>query len=425
MYKKIGYFHHLDQDGTLLSFNEIELKLPKDNKKSIEIVKEVKKENLIKKYFNHLNSGITPLVLNPEIPDSKTDSLLNVLEKDSNSYSSLSHITCSSGTTSHNGPIKTFSFPIQRPLSNSRAHYASLQVNEPIKVLFPMPLTHSFGVVIGMLGTVEMGHSLYTFQETPRNDVLLNVIDDQEIDLLYLTPTLTRLLLKHLKRKKISNSKKIKISIGAAHIYKSEILELMKHFPNAQIFYTYGLSEVGPRVSTLDCGTLDKNQMSNIEEEVLPIGRPLNGVELQIKDKLLHVKSIYTNTNIDQEVFFNTMDEASSDSKNTFLRGRTDNTINFAGVNIYPQEMEPIINRILELSSVLIAMPSKLYGEIPVLVIEATKENENDFSTKDFIDKLSLEVSTKIHPQRIVFLRNFPRTSMGKIKRKNIQSLIS
>lgn len=425
MYKKIGYFHHLDQDGKLLSINEVELKLPKENKNIIEIVKEENKENLIEKYFNHLNNGITPLVLNPEIPESKTNDILKRLNVNSHNHRELSHITCSSGTTSHNGPIKTFSFPIERPLLNSRAHYASLEVKESTRILFPMPLTHSFGIVIGMLGTVEMGHELYTFQETPRNDVLLKIIDDKEIDLLYLTPTLARLLLKHLKRKKLTIKREIKISIGAAHIYKSEVLELMKHFPSAQIYYTYGLSEVGPRVSTLNCGSLDKNNMSNISEEILPIGTPLNGVEFQIKDKLLHVKSVYTNTNIDQKDFFNTMDEASSDSINTFLRGRTDNTINFAGVNIYPQEIEPVINKILELNSVLIAMPSKLYGEIPVLVIEATKDIEKDFSTKEFIKNLSLEVSTKIHPQRIIFVSEFPRTSMGKIKRKSILSLIS
>jgi long-chain acyl-CoA synthetase len=424
MLNKKGFFHFLDQDGQQIQSREFEISIENPKCEKFQVLSIADKEELVSTYINCLNNSITPIIVNPDIPKTKSDELSKRFEEFHYEKMKIGHVTCSSGTTSSGGPIKAFHFELESPLANSRAHYSSLNIETSANILFPMPLTHSFGVVVGILGTLELSHNLYTFNETPKNDILIKAIAENDIDLLYLTPTLARLLMKFMKRKKLKVEKDLKISIGAAHIYKSEILDLMNYFPNAELFYTYGLSEVGPRVSTLQCGKLNDNNLDRLESETLPIGEALKGIQLEIIESTLYVKSDYANTAIKGQSY-NTQDEASTLGHDIFLRGRADNTINFAGVNIYPQEIEPIINKLTERKSVLIGMPSKLQGEVPILVIEASTGFQQSFDQTKFIEALSLEVPSNFHPQRIYFLEKFPTTNMGKIKRKQILAEIS
>jgi len=422
--QKEGTYIILNQEGSQETTLVKSLNRTNSKAKSIQIICQENKAELIEDYFTCLNSQITPIIVNPGIPSEKLKQLEAKLLENHYDNSPLGHVTCSSGTTSSNGPIKAFHFELDRPIENSQAHYKSLEIDDSKKILFPMPLTHSFGVVVGLLGTQCFGHKLYTFNTTPKNNILLEAIENNDIEVLYLTPTLARLLMKFMKRKKLTINRSLKISIGSAHIYKSELKELMNFFPHSDFYYTYGLSEVGPRVSTLKCGNKESNILEAITGETLPIGEALAGIKLDIIDNCLHVHSQYSNTGINSE-YFNTQDEAQSIDDRIYLRGRIDNTINFAGVNIYPQEIEPIINQITNKKCILLGMPSKLQGEVPVLVIEALNDFETSFDQKNFIQQLSKELPINFHPQRIFFLEEFPTTSMGKIKRKEVLTKIS
>ena len=120
------------------------------------------KEDFIKKYFEIKKEGHIPLILNPEIPQKKLIELAkekdsHVLKLDDNKViafespivdSPAGHILCSSGTTSKSGTQKSFFFSFPKPLKNANAHCESLNIKANKKVLFPLPITHSFGVVV-------------------------------------------------------------------------------------------------------------------------------------------------------------------------------------------------------------------------------------------------------------------------------------
>lgn len=432
---KKGFFYILDKEANqtgapLEAQIDLSTEALKQPSNKVSLLAHSDKEVLIREYFHCLNNQITPVIINPAIPQAKQDELRIRLENKTRP-NFMSHITCSSGTTSSDRPIKAFLFRLERPVKNGLAHYESLGISGAQNILFPMPLTHSFGVVIGMLSTVTMGHHLYTFNETPKNPQLISAIEEREIDLLYLTPTLARLLMKFMKRKKLTVERSMKISIGAAHIYKSEILELMNYFPNAEIFYTYGLSELGPRVSTLNCEKKGSTRLDLLTSETLPIGAPLAGVEMEIENGTLHVRSDYANEDIEDldQCYFNTQDMAEETNLGQdtliLLKGRADFTINFAGVNIYPQEIEPIMTSLVGHRNILLGLPSKLHGEIPVLVIEGDSSLEASFDQKKFIEDLSKQIIQDFLPQRIYFLETFPTTNMGKIKRQEILQKIT
>lgn len=98
--------------------------------------------------------------------------------------------------------------------------------------------------------------------------------------------------------------------------------------------------------------------------------------------------------------------------------GRTDNMINSGGIKIFPEELEDMLkNKIINQQFIITDLACSSYGRKVVLVIEG---NEFEF------DSTLLEVlERRKRPKQILFLKKFPRTESGKIKRNEIKQLIN
>lgn len=391
-----------------------------------------KKSQFLNSYFNTLANSQTPFVLNPNLTFedalifSKDVNAHNIISDDqttifeSSQEIPLGHITCSSGTTSTTGKIKRFSFSLEQITSNAKAHYHSLGVFKSSNILFPLPLYHSFGLVVGLIGASIFNHNTYTFEETPTSEVLIKTILDKDIDILYLTPALLRNFNRYLKRKKINISKEIIISIGAAHLYKSDLIDLKKSFPTAQIFYTYGLSELGPRVSTYKVPKLLENIKHH--NDLLPIGEVIDPrIKMEVRESQLEIRSPFSF--IPKAI--NTHDEVFQDiDNNIFILGRTDFTINFAGVNIYPEEVEAkLLPHLKDFEFIVTGLNSSLYGEVPVIILENSQNRE--INKQALLELCSKNLPEHLQINQIFIVEHFPRTAMGKIQRKHLKNLIN
>lgn len=385
-----------------------------------------------KNYQDIVFQGNIPLILNPAIPLDKLKEMSALLganelltnddhiKLENKSHGSVSgqHILCSSGTTSRGVVGKKFVFNIKAAIANGLAHLNSIGIHSPQKILLPMPVTHSFGLVGGLLASVYGGHSLYTLNSGAVNaSILLDAIRIHRIDHLYLTPSLLKMMVKFLKRSKSEAPKLSSISIGSSLLFTDDLLQLMSYFPKTKFYFTYGLTEMGPRAFTFAAGT-GENPLAFLKENPatpVPIGMPIEGIEYKIENDELLILSPYQSINFASD-FFATSDRADLTSVGVRVHGRMDFTIIKSGINIYPAEVEALLTEFSEvIDCALIPQKSESYGQVPVLLLYTTSASE-DLITR-VTDHLKINLPSAHLPSRIV-LRNkdFPRTSMGKIK---------
>lgn len=400
-------------------------------------------------FFSALGRGDTPVVINPRMPMEQAlrlaaDTGCSSLQIDSQTltlpHSVITpaqkghHIFCTSGTTSTEGLPKTFTFALANSVANARAHMASIDVveNGRSRILLPLPVTHTFGMVAGVIGALSYGADLFLTPATLSVQGLLAALDIHAIDTLYLTPSLALQLLNALNRKPLLRPLALaRISIGSSITHGHLLLGLMKHFPDTRFYVTYGLTEMGPRVSTFVAGSLSAPSpaLAGQEDAPAPLGTPLPGVELRIQADSLWIRSPYRATLLDglNEGYFNTQDQASVDEQGEIrIHGRQDDTIIRAGINIYPDDVESKLINIDGISALsLVASPSRLYGQVPTLVCETALGASHHPELEAAIHvRLKATLPDTHWPARIAFVTHIPRTALGKIQRKRVAQLL-
>lgn len=398
---------HFIKDNTIDS-TEIDLSLNICDQSELVLNKFLDKQAFLEQYINTLKNGNCSFIINPKIPQDIQEMITKKVEE---KYSALScgHILCSSGTTSKNGIPKSFYFPIERAIANANAHSESLDIKENQSILFPLPLSHSFGVVVGIWGSLVTDSNTYTFDKDFSVIDVLDALNAHQIDILYLTPSLARQIIKFAKRYKKEIHCPQKISIGSSILFYEDAIALKKIFPSSDLYYTYGLTEMGPRVSTF--------KLDNVENMsgLIPIGTPIDGVKMAGECEL-EVKSNHSALEFEGK-FIKTNDGIENTPLGPKILGRKDDTIIYQGINIYPSEIEPIL---LELEGiddvVIIGADSKLHGQVPVLVIKG------DIEQKEVLKRLGEFLPETHIPKKVYYVEEFPKTALGKIQKKVLKS---
>ena len=281
-----------------------------------------------------------------------------------------------------------------------------------------MPVTHSFGLVGGLLASVFAGHELFTMNANSATaSIILEAVKTHQIDHLYLTPSILKMMVKFLKRSKTPPPALSSVSIGSSLLLTDELLSLMSYFPQTRFYFTYGLTEMGPRAFTFFAGQGEKPHdfLRTHPQTPVPIGAPIRGVAYQLQEGELWIKSSYQASNL-ADGFYGTHDRADLTEAGVRVHGRMDFTIIKAGINIYPVEVEALLSEFSEIiDCALIPQKSESYGQVPVLLLYTPSMNE------DLVEQVSDHLKKNLPPGHLpsrIVLRNkdFPRTSMGKIK---------
>jgi O-succinylbenzoic acid--CoA ligase len=97
------------------------------------------------------------------------------------------------------------------------------------------------------------------------------------------------------------------------------------------------------------------------------------------------------------------------------IKGRIDNIINTGGVKVSPEEVEAKIAHLIDSPFLISSLPHSVLGNEMVLVVEDAPHNEIELWAD--IKKI---LPTYLTPKRIITKNPLPRTSTGKIKRKDI-----
>jgi acyl-CoA synthetase (AMP-forming)/AMP-acid ligase II len=215
-------------------------------------------------------------------------------------------------------------------------------------------------------------------------------------------------------------------------------LELLPHvgFVNA-----YGLTETSSTIAVLtpdDHRAAQGASDTNAAKRLGSVGRPVPGIELQIRDKdgtVLgpgetgelfvrgeQVSGRYTGIGsvLDEDGWFPTRDIALLDEEGyLFIGGRSDDTIIRGGENIAPAELEEVLIEHPQVRDVaVVGVDDPQWGQaIVAVVVPAAGIDPDPEELREHVRK-SLRGSRT--PDRVVFRDDLPTTPTGKVLRREI-----
>ncbi|WP_051407303.1 class I adenylate-forming enzyme family protein [Nocardia sp. CNY236] len=155
-------------------------------------------------------------------------------------------------------------------LTNGQRHLRSLDIGTGYRTLVSLPLYFSFALVAQVLAALQSEGSI-VLAPPPFTPTNFNAdLSRYEIDSAALTPWLVHDLLSSTWQ---SPSSLQTLSVGGAQLPPDEVRRLRDRCTTTSLAITYGLTEAGPRVSTLVTDNIDDARLASV-------GRPIEGVEV-------------------------------------------------------------------------------------------------------------------------------------------------
>jgi len=126
--------------------------------------------------------------------------------------------------------------------------------------------------------------------------------------------------------------------------------------------------------------------------------------------------------------FFITGDLATIDSDGyVTIVGRSKDLIIAGGYNIYPKELELLIDELPGvMESAVIGVPHADFGEsVVAVVVRDTSVRGRSLGADEVIGQLSDKLAPFKHPRRVHFVEQLPRNTMGKVQKKSLRETYS
>ncbi|WP_371574165.1 class I adenylate-forming enzyme family protein [Streptomyces sp. NBC_01314] len=158
-------------------------------------------------------------------------------------------------------------------LRNAARHVGSIGQTADDTVLINLPTHYSYAFVAQLLGTLVSGGRAVIAGPPFTPVSYRRTIEEYEVTVSSLTPALVetwrrtgRPLPAPLRR----------LTVGGDAFGASSVADLLAHNPNLELYLTYGLTEAGPRVSTLAAHLEPPRRHTSV-------GLPLPGVEVRLR----------------------------------------------------------------------------------------------------------------------------------------------
>jgi malonyl-CoA/methylmalonyl-CoA synthetase len=297
------------------------------------------------------------------------------------------------------------------------------------RLLLVLPLFHAHGLMVGMHGTLFKGASVVLRRKFDAADVLATLDSDPDISLFFGVPTMyIRLLIEAERQGPPSHRLRLFVS-GSAPLSPQVFADFARLF-GQPILERYGMTETIMNLTNPYAG----------ERRAGTVGQPFPGQEARIVDVSSrqplppgeigeievcgpHVFTGYWNRpDATAEAFspdgwFKTGDLGwYSDDGYYTITGRARELIISGGYNIYPREIEDVLETHPAIAEVaVIGMPDPEMGEQVVAVIVPKKGQTPD--PADVVAFCRERLASYKKPRRVVFVDVLPRNALGKVQK--------
>lgn len=295
-----------------------------------------------------------------------------------------------------------------------------------------VPITHILGLAVVLLGTLLYGGTLYL---TPRFDpaAVLHAIEHDGISWIMGGPAMFALLVEYARRNGIETvtSPALRVVSAAGAPLDLAVKSAAERLLGTTLHNGYGITECSPTITQTrldeprnDCSV--GPVLPGIEVELIgPDGVRVagNGVgEVRVRGPSV-MKGYYkapeeTAAAIDAEGWFNTRDLARFENGHLFIVGRTKELIIRYGFNVYPPEIEAVLN----------AHPAVTQSAVVGRVVNGEEEvvafvqlvPDWQISATELADYAAERLAPYKRPSEIVLVAALPTTGSGKIRKNEL-----
>ncbi len=339
----------------------------------------------------------------------------------------IASILYTSGTT---GRSKGAMLSHNNLFSNTRELLKIWKFNENDALLHALPIYHIHGLFVACNLCLISGAKIHFIQKfqtekvieyLPKSTVMMGV------------PTFyTRLL----ESKKLNSqiTENIRVFISGSAPLLSETHKEFEKVTGHKILERYGMTETNMNTSNPYDG----------ERRAGTVGIPLPGINIRITDPETNVKlgsekigmieikgeNIFegywtmkeqTKDSFTVDGYFITGDlgKFSSDGYLSII-GRNKDLIISGGLNIYPKEIEVVIDGINYVKeSAIIGIPHKDFGEAVLAIVVANNEK---ISETTIMKVIQTKLAKFKQPKKIIFVSELPRNAMGKVQKQTLRN---
>ena len=339
----------------------------------------------------------------------------------------IASILYTSGTT---GRSKGAMLSHNNLFSNTRELLKIWKFNENDALLHALPIYHIHGLFVACNLCLISGAKIHFIQKfqtekvieyLPKSTVMMGV------------PTFyTRLL----ESKKLNSqiTENIRVFISGSAPLLSETHKEFEKVTGHKILERYGMTETNMNTSNPYDG----------ERRAGTVGIPLPEINIRITDPETNVKlgsekigmieikgeNIFegywtmeeqTKDSFTVDGYFITGDlgKFSSDGYLSII-GRNKDLIISGGLNIYPKEIEVVIDGINYVKeSAIIGIPHKDFGEAVLAIVVANNEK---ISETTIMKVIQTKLAKFKQPKKIIFVSELPRNAMGKVQKQTLRN---
>ncbi len=297
-------------------------------------------------------------------------------------------------------------------------------------LLHALPIFHAHGLFVALHCTLLAGARLLflprfdaeaVIERLPRATVLMGV------------PTFYTRLLAHpgLTRERCA---RVRLFISGSAPLLAETHRRFQERTGHAILDRYGMTETG------------MNTSNPLDGERIPgsVGPPLPGVEIRVTNEhgtvlgpgeigVLEVRGPNvvpgywrmpekTRADFRPDGFFVTGDLGRIDERGyVYIVGRSKELIISGGLNVYPKEVEAVIDRVAGVvESAVVGVPHPDFGEAVVAVVQR-EPGRADVSEEAIVRAARRELAAFKTPKRVFFTDELPRNAMGKVEKNRLK----
>jgi long-chain acyl-CoA synthetase len=337
-------------------------------------------------------------------------------------------IIYTSGTT---GKPKGAMLSNRNVISNAESGRRTINVKPRDRAIVFLPMFHSFTFSIGVMLPLYVGASIVIIKSiTPFSNIFKQVLT-KRVTIFFGIPDVYNALAKAKLPWYFMWFNRLRAFISGAAALQPKTLDAMaKKFKRATLLEGYGLSEASPAV----CMNTFKKQKAG------SVGTALHGYEMKVVDGEMNelprgaigdiivkgdnvMMGYHNRPEATAETIFNgwllTGDMGYMDDEGfLFIVDRKKDLIISKGINIYPRELEEVIDRFEGVkASAVIGIEDEKSGEIPIVYIEL----EEDVDT---LDEAGLKAYMREHlanykiPRQIHVIDELPKNATGKVLKR-------
>lgn len=299
-------------------------------------------------------------------------------------------------------------------------------------ILNVLPLFHVGGINIQMMPMFFVGGEV-TLHAQFDLEAAIQALEYQGITVAISVPTVMKALLFHPDWGDLKLPKLRLFNTGSTDV-PVEIIEAV-HKRNIPMIQVYGATETGP-ISTYQkpgeafstvgsigrCAAYSQIKLMGNKGEVA-LGE-VGEIWVKGPNNFSHY---WNNPKATKEAktdgWFHTGDMASVDENGLYwFADRKKHVIISGGENIYPAELERILNRIPGLKeAAVVGRPHPKWGEVPVAAVVVTESGPD---RAEILAAFGDKIARFKHPNDVVFLKSLPKNAMGKVLANEVRKLV-